>query len=570
MKLLRYIKYKKSFVAGFLAKTVEVVLELFLPIFMAVLIEDGLKGGDSNRGYLMVGYIILFAVFGYLSTLFAHKLTAMVSQDFAKNLRQAIFYQIEDISIEDTNGFSSSSLINRLNLDVSHIQNGLAMTMRIASRAPVLMIGSIISLFIVSPNIALILVIGLPIVILLLVGIMYISTRIFQRFQTENDKLLDVVKDNVDGVRMIRAFAQVEHENERFHKRNSALSTIMVKLGKITSLSSPFTTLTMNILLVIMIYFGALDVSKGSMNQAELLQVINYTTQLTLSIIAVMNLILMYTKVYSSSIRINEILDKKNTIVNNDKRYLLSNEPAKIEFRNVSYSYSDNTGKVLNELNFTINPGETIGIVGLTGSGKTTIIDLIMRFFDIKEGEILINDINVKDYDIASLRDNIAYASQKASLLTGNVKENITMGKVYLDSEVRKSLKEAQSSFIINRPDGIESLVLRQGVNYSGGQRQRLALSRALIKDSAILILDDVFSALDYMTDLKIRSELSKRDVKQTQIFISQRLSSLVNADKILVIEDGRISGYDNHQTLLNNNTLYSSLHESQIVGGDL
>lgn len=570
MRILRYIKYRKSFVIGFLAKTVEVIFELFLPVFMAMLIEDSLKGGDNPVGYLMVGLILIFAVLGYLSTLFAHKLTAKVSQDFAKNLRQAIFYQVEELSIEDTNGFSSTSLINRLNLDVSHLQNSLAMTMRLASRAPVLMVGSIIMLFIVSPKVALILTIGLPVLIALLVGIMYISMRIFQKFQVENDKLVDVVKDNVEGVRMIRAFAQVEHENERFEKRNSTLSQIMVKLGRITSLSSPFTTLAMNVLLVIMIYFGARDINLGTMKQAELIQIINYTTQLTLSIIGVMNLILMYTKMYSAAIRVNEILDKTNSITNNDKPLELTNEPAKIEFKNVSFSYSDNTGNVLNDINLIINPGETIGVVGLTGSGKTTIIDLLMRFFDVKSGEILINDINIKDYSLESLRENIAYASQKASLLTGDVKENILMNDSYSDEAVKKALVESQAGFILNRPDNINSVVLKEGVNYSGGQRQRIALARALVKDSAVLILDDVFSALDYMTDFKIRQELSKRDIKQTKIFISQRLSSLVNADKIIVLDNGQIAGFDNHQNLLLSNQLYKALHESQIGGENL
>lgn len=569
MKLLRFIKYKKSFIVGFLAKTVEVVLELFLPIFMAALIEDGLKNGNNESAYMMVGLIVIFASLGYMSTLFAHKLTARVSQDFAKNLRQAIFYQVQDLSLEDSNNFSSSSLINRLNLDVSHLQNGLAMTMRIASRAPVLMIGSIISLFIVNPKVALVLVIGLPILIVILVVIMYASMRIFQKFQTENDKLLEVVQDNVEGVRMIRAFAQVEHENERFASRNNTLSRIMVKLGRITSLSSPFTTLAMNVILVIMIYFGATEIFNSNMSQGELLQVVNYTTQLTLAIISVMNLILIYTKVYASSHRINEVLNKENTITNIDEPIILGNEPAKIEFKNVSYGYGNNTGYVLENIDLVINPGEQIGIVGLTGSGKTTIIDLIMRFYDVTEGEILINDINIKNYELSSLRNNIAYASQKASLLFGSVKDNIVMSGSYTDEEIKRSLTESQAGFIINRTDGIDSVVQRQGVNYSGGQRQRLALARALIKDSAILVLDDVFSALDYLTDLKIRTELGKRSIKQTQIFISQRLSSLTKADKIIVIDNAKLVGFDTHDNLLDNNKFYKALHNSQIVGGE-
>ncbi|WP_162140215.1 ABC transporter ATP-binding protein [Haploplasma axanthum] len=567
MRLLRYIKYRKSFITGFLIKTVEVVLELFLPIFMAALMKKGLEGGNYKDGYLMVGLIVLFCSLGYMSTVFAHKLAAKVSQDFAKNLRQAVFYKVQDLSIEDTNEFSSSSLINRLNLDVSHLQNGLAMTIRIASRAPVLMVGSIISLFIVSPKVALILVIGLPIVIVILIFIMYASMRIFQKFQTQNDKLLEVVKDNVEGSRMIRAFAQVEHEESRFDDKNSVLSSIMVKLGKITSLSSPFTTLALNILLIAMIYAGALDINNGQMDQSQLIQVITYTTQLTLAIISVMNLILLYTKTYSAGIRLNKLLDKQNSIKEEDN-LILDNKPAKIEFKNVGFGYGDNSNNILNHINLVINPGETIGVVGLTGSGKTTIIDLIMRFHDVTEGEVLINDINVKNYNLTSLRDGIAYASQKAALLQGDVKENIEMANDYGNEKVEKALKEAQSNFILKRDNGINEEVLRQGVNFSGGQRQRLALARALVKDSGILILDDVFSALDYMTDFKIRRELQRRDLKQTTIFISQRLSSLANADKIIILDGGRIIATGKHEELIENNDLYRALYETQVAGG--
>ena len=571
MKLLRFIKYRGQFVVGFIAKTIEVILELMLPIFMAILMKEGLNsGGDINKAYLMVALIIGFAIMGYLSTIYSHKLVAKVSQDFAKNLRQAIFYQVEDLSLVDINDFSSSSLLNRLNLDVSHLQNGLAMTMRIASRAPVLMIGSIISLFIVNKKLALILTIGIPIVVAVLIVVMYASMRIFQKFQLQNDKLLENVRDNVEGARMIRAFAQVEHEENRFKKRNEALSKIMVKLGRITSLSSPLTTLGFNIILIVMIYFGAIEINKfnTSMSQEQLIQVINYTTQLTLSVIGVMNLILLYTKVYSSAIRINEILDKENS-VKNEGTITLDSNPAKIEFKNVSFAYGNNSGNILKNINVTINPGETIGVVGLTGSGKTTFVDLIMRFFDATEGEVLINDINIKQYDLVSLRNNIAYASQKAALLQGNVRDNINMNNIYTEEQINKALKEAQASFILKRDEKLDSKVLRQGVNYSGGQKQRLALSRALVKQSSILILDDVFSALDYMTDYKIRQELIKREYKQTKIFISQRLSSLFDTDKIIVFDKGKVIDVGTHEQLLKRNNLYQKIYNTQVSGGE-
>lgn len=566
MNIFKYMKYKAHFFIGLTTKSIEVVFELFLPIFMAILMEEGLKsGGDINKAYLMVGLILVVTLAGYLTTVYSQKLAAKVGQDFAKNLRKEIFHHVQDLSIEDTNQFSSSSLLNRLSVDVSHLQNSLSMTIRTASRAPAMMVGSLIALFILSPKIAIVLLIGLPFVILILLIIMGASMKIFQVFQKENDKLLDIVKDNVEGVRMIRAFAQVEHEEERFHKRNNILSNIMVKLGKVTSLSTPFTMLSLNIILVVMLYLGAGEVFKGSISDADLLRVINYSTQLTLSIVSVMNLVLLYTRAYASSKRIDEVLKIKNTVINKENGLKVSNKAAKIEFRNVTFSYGG--GAVLKNINLVINPGETIGIVGLTGSGKTTLVDLLLRFFNIDEGEILINDININEYDLKDLRENIAYASQKPALLAGTIKENINMNNNYSEDKIETALNEASASFVLNRKDKTDGVVLREGVNFSGGQRQRLALSRALVKDSPILILDDVFSALDYMTDFNIRKQLNDRKNKQTRIYISQRLSSIQNADSIIVIKDGSIVAKGTHDELLKSNNLYLRIYETQVEG---
>lgn len=565
MKIFRFIESKRDFFVGIITKVVEVVFELFLPIFMATLMDSGLTGGEYKKGYLMVGLIVTFTFAGYLTTVYSQKLAARVGQEYARNLRSALFDHVQDVSLEDTNQFSSSSLLNRLSIDVSNLQNSLSMTIRTASRAPAMMIGSLIALFILSPKIATVLLIGLPFVIIILIIIMRISMRIFQDFQTENDKLLEIVKDNVEGVRMIRAFAQENHEDKRFNRRNDRLSNIMIKLGRVTSLSSPFTMLSLNIILVIMLYLGAGEVFGGVISDAQLLQVINYTTQLTLSIISVMNLALLYTRAYASSKRINEVLDIKNSVINKENGLTLSKSPSKIEFRDVSFSYGG--GNVLNNINLTINPGETIGIVGLTGSGKTTLVDLLLRFYNVTSGNIYINDIDINDYDLKNLREGIGYASQKASLLAGTIKDNVVMNNEYSEDEIKSALKEASASFVVNRDDGINGIVLREGVNFSGGQRQRLALSRALVKESPILILDDVFSALDYMTDYNIRKELEERDKKQTKIYISQRLSSIKNADNIFVIDDGRILASGTHDELLKNEILYKRLYETQVEG---
>lgn len=566
MRILKYIKNKKLVFVGFFTKSIEVIFELLLPIFMAILIDNGLKpGGEISKAYLMVGVILVFTFAGYLTTVYSQWLSAKLGQEYAMSLRTALFDKIQDLSLEDTNDLSTSTLVNRITIDVNHMQNALSMTIRQASRAPAMIIGSLIALFILSPKVAYILLAGLPIVIFVLAIIMIKSMKEFQIFLKENDKLLTNVEDNVEGARMIRAFAQVEHEERRFEKQSKRLSKVLLRLSRITSLSSPFTTLTLNVLLVIMLYFGAFEVFNANISNAQLLQVINYTTQLTISLIGIMNLAIIYTRAYSSAIRINEVLDRKNTVLSEGDLKVV-NKGAKIEFKNVSFKY-ESSGYVLKDINLTINPGELVGIVGLTGSGKTSLVDLLLRFYNTDEGEILINGINIKNYDLKDLRENIAYASQKASLLSGSIEENIFMNNKYSEKDKYLAIDNAQANFIL---EDEEKIVARLGMNFSGGQRQRIALARALIKDSPILILDDTFSALDYKTDKNIRKKLAKHKKNQTKIFISQRISSIINADKIIVIDKGKIIGMDTHNNLVKNNDLYSKLYETQLAGDDI
>ena len=315
-----------------------------------------------------------------------------------------------------------------------------------------------------------------------------------------------------------------------------------------------------------MIYFGITDINNNIMTDSQLLQIINYVTQLSFSIVGVMNLILLYTKASTSKVRIKELLSTKDSILNDENKVYLEDEELKIEFKNVTFTYDDNHRPVLKNFNVEINPGETLGVVGLTGSGKTTFVDLLMRFYDVTEGEILINDINIKKYDVHSLREKIAYASQKPALLSSNVYENIVMGKNLSKKQIDESIVTSQSKFIYDKELGLMSEVNRGGANFSGGQRQRIALARALAKDSPLLILDDIFSALDYVTDYNIRKALEENT--QTKIFISQRLSSLYNADKIIVIRDSEIRASGTHDELLNSSPLYRNLHDTQVLGG--
>lgn len=566
ISLFKYLKYKKTLVFGFLTKTIEVVLELFLPILMAVLMEQGLKNSNIDIGIKYSLLIIIFALLGYITTLYSQYASAKVSLDYAKNLREAMFNHTLDIALKDSEKFSSATLLNRMNLDVNNLQNSVAMTVRIASRAPVLMVGSVIALFILNKQVALVLLIGLPILITFLILIMYFSIILYQKFKKENDALTNIVADNIEGARMIRSFAKSEYEEERFQNRSDALSKVLVKMGRVSALSNPITTLIMNILLVIMLYLGIVSINNGSMTDSQLLQIINYITQLSFSIIGVMNLILLYTKASSSKQRINEVLAAKDTILNDDQAIFLNKDSFEIEFKNVTFTHDDSKLPVLKKFNLVIKPNETLGVVGLTGSGKTTFVDLLMRFYDVDEGEILINGININKYDIHSLRDKIAYANQKPVLFSTTVKENIEMGKKYRSEVINNALRDSAADFVYNDDLGVNKEVNRGGNNFSGGQKQRIDLARALAKDSVVLILDDVFSALDYQTDFKIRKALEKR--KQTKIYISQRLSSLYYVDKIIVVEDGSIKALGTHDELLKESKLYKALHDTQVLGG--
>lgn len=566
ISLFKYLKYKKTLVLGFLTKTIEVVLELFLPILMAVLMEQGLKNSNIDIGIKYSLLIIIFALLGYITTLYSQYASAKVSLDYAKNLREAMFNHTLDIALKDSEKFSSATLLNRMNLDVNNLQNSVAMTVRIASRAPVLMVGSVIALFILNKQVALVLLIGLPILITFLILIMYFSIILYQKFKKENDALTNIVADNIEGARMIRSFAKSEYEEERFQNRSDALSKVLVKMGRVSALSNPITTLIMNILLVIMLYLGIVSINNGSMTDSQLLQIINYITQLSFSIIGVMNLILLYTKASSSKQRINEVLAAKDTILNDDQAIFLNKDSFEIEFKNVTFTHDDSKLPVLKKFNLVIKPNETLGVVGLTGSGKTTFVDLLMRFYDVDEGEILINGININKYDIHSLRDKIAYANQKPVLFSTTVKENIEMGKKYRSEVINNALRDSAADFVYNDDLGVNKEVNRGGNNFSGGQKQRIDLARALAKDSVVLILDDVFSALDYQTDFKIRKALEKR--KQTKIYISQRLSSLYYVDKIIVVEDGSIKALGTHDELLKESKLYKALHDTQVLGG--
>lgn len=562
----KYIKFKKQFYMGFGFKTIEVFLELCLPIFMANLMTQGFKNNNFKEAYLMFGLIILFSALGYISTVYAHSLTAKVSQNYAYQLRKALFNNIQDMGLEDVSDFSPTTLSNRINNDVNNIQNGLAMTMRIASRAPVLMIGSLIALYIISFKVAIVLTLGLPVILLILYLIMKQAMKKFRTFQDQNDDLIVVVKDNTEGARMIRAFAQVEHEENRFKKKNERLSKTMIHLGKITSLSSPFTILSMNLLLALMIYVGALDINLGSLSQEQLIQIINYVTQLSLALIATMNLALMYTKASASSVRVKAVLDKKNTIINTENPISLEDKPLEIEFKNVSFTYKEHMMPTLENINLKIEGGQTVGIIGLTGSGKTTLVDMLIRFFDPTEGEILFNQKNIKAYDIHQIRDQIGYALQRPTLFTGSIRKNIQMQKEYPETNLISSIEKSSSDFIFNYEDKLEQPVFQAGNNFSGGQKQRIALARALIKESKLLILDDTFSALDYLTDQKIRKALQKEKNKTT-IIISQRLSSIKQADKIILIHEGKIEGFGTHKTLLKDNFIYQKLYQTQTKG---
>lgn len=567
-KLLPYLKnYKKQVVIGPIFKLLEAIFELMVPLVMAKIIDIGVKNGDY--GYVVKsGFTLLVLGFlGLFCALVCQYSAAKASQGFGTDLRNDLFSHINSLSHSEIDMVGTSSLITRLTNDVNQLQLAVAMFIRLAFRAPFIIIGSAVMAMTLDLKLSIVFLFAIPLISLTLFWVMSKSIPFYSNIQKKLDKISLITEENLEGARVIRAFSKEENEKKRFYNASDDFTVASINVSKISALLNPLTSIIMNFAIVAILWYGGYRVNIGALTQGQIIAFVNYMTQISLTLVVFANLVVIFTKAFASGERVQEILEIHSSITDkNTKISPVSNAP-KVEFKNVSFSYKGSNKNSLSNANIKVNTGETIGIIGGTGSGKSTLINLIPRFYDVTEGEVLVDGVNVKDYNLNSLRDKIGIVPQKAALFSGSLRENMTIGnKNASDEEIKKAFDIAQASEFVNSlSEGLDTVILQGGKNLSGGQKQRLTIARALVKNPEILILDDSASALDFATDAKLRKAIKEGTKNMTVFIISQRATSIKNADKIIVLDNGNIVGIGSHNELLKNCKVYKEICLSQL-----
>ena len=565
-------KYIPYFIIGPLFKVIEVIFELLTPFLMKYIVDEGFNAGTLDNDYTKIIYpgliMIAFAVFGFCSTLVCQKLASIASQGTGTELRNKIYRKIINFSNSDIEHFGKGNLVNLLTNDVNRIQSVVAMIIRLVIRAPILVIGSVVCAFLIDIYAGIIFVSIVPLVMFIYFLILKISGKQYKKVQKQNDKIVEKTNDDISGIKAIKSFNNEEKEINEYEQLTSSYYFESKKAILTNELINPLTIFIVNVAIMAVIYLATytfkspfiVDLRKG-----DVVALISYLNSILLALIALCNLILVFVKGFSSNARINEFLNYKEVIDNKGKciKDSLELKENLVKFNDVSLSFN-NENNVLNHIDFEINKGETIGLIGGTGSGKTLLINVLERFYDFNEGEIFYKGINIKDYDISSLRNDIGLVSQKPHFLKGTIKSNMLIGKSDAsDEEIIEALKMSKAyEFVSKYDDLLNHEVLENGKNFSGGQKQRLAIARGILRAKELLILDDSTSALDYLTDKEVRKNLKRKKI--TTLIISQRCSSIMDADRIYIIEHGEIVGVGTHKKLLKNNEVYKEIYASQ------
>ena len=571
-KLIPYLKdFKKECFLGPLFKLLEAILELIVPLVMAKIIDIGVKSYDTSYIIKMGILIIILGIVGLGSALVCQYFAAKASQGFGTKLRNELFRHINSLSHSEIDNIGTPSLITRIINDVNQLQVAVAMAIRLGVRAPFIILGSAIMAMFINLKLSLIFFLSIPLIVLTLYLVMGKSIPLYRVIQKKLDKISLITRENLEGVRVVRAFSKQEVEKYRFNIAALDHSNTAIKVGKLSALLNPLTFMIMNFSIAFIVWFGGIGVNNGNFTQGEIIAFVNYMTQILLTLIVVANLVIIFTKASASATRVNEVLDTKSSIkeASSSTKVQATNNSSKIiEFKNVSFSYNNSKQYSLENISLSINKGETIGIIGGTGAGKSTLVNLIPRFYESTEGEIFINGENIKNYSIKDLRNLFGIVPQKAVLFTGSLRENMKWAnKNASDEEILMALDIAQcSDFVSNLKDGLDTSVLQGGKNFSGGQKQRLTIARALVGSPKIIILDDSSSALDFATDLKLRQALNIHAKEITTIIVSQRASSIKNSDKIVVLDDGKLAGIGTHEELLENSEVYKEICLSQLT----
>lgn len=559
---MKYLKpYRKEAVMGFFFKLIEAFFELIVPIVVADIIDYGILHQDQQyilqRGLLLLALALL----GYACALVCQYFASKTSQGFGTYLRNDMFKAIHAYDYENIDEIGIPSLMTRITNDTNQLQLAVAMTIRLASRSPFLILGSLVMAFRISVPIALIFICAAPILALAIYGVMSKSLPLYLKIQKQLDHVSLICRENLAGIRVIRAFSKQKQEKERFQQATQKQKDMQIQVGKLSALLNPSTSVIVNCAILVILYAGGLQVNAGYLTQGEVIALINYMNQILLSMFAFANVIVIYNKATACYKRVQEVLAIQPAI--QDGKCLIDNQEGPlVTFDHVSFSYQGS--HALHDLSFSIHQGETIGIIGGTGSGKSTLIHLIPRFYEATQGQIYIKNRPIQDYSLYSLRQMIGLVPQQATLFTGTIKENICLAKENAsDDEVKQALHLAQASFVDEWKDGIYSHITQGGHNLSGGQKQRLTIARALVRNPELLILDDSASALDFATDAALRKAIAT--LPQTTIIVSQRVSAIMHADKILVLSHGELVGMGKHDELMKTCEIYQQIVTSQM-----
>ena len=570
-KLRRYLKvYKKECIIGPLCKLFEAILELFVPMVMADIIDVGVKNGDGGYVLKMGGVMILLGVVGLMSALVCQYLASKASQGVGTKIRRELFAHINSLSHSELDRLGTPSLITRITNDVNQVQQSVAMGIRLLTRAPFIVIGALIMSMTINLQMSIIFFIAAVLIGITLYLVMTRSIPIYSAIQKKLDKIGLISRENLSGNRVIRAFSKQKSEEERIDNATEELAKTSIRVSRLSALLSPVTYAVTDIAIIAIIWFGAINVNNGTgMLSGDIIALINYMTQILLAMIVVANLVILLTKASASAQRINEVFETQPSVVekNHDEISVSkSNFTPKVEFDDVTFSYGDGDDE-LSDISFRIMRGQTVGIIGGTGCGKSTLINLIPRYYDVKGGSVSVDGVNIKDYPFIQLRLQIGIVPQQSTLFSGTIRENMKwQNKDATDEEIISSLKTAQAyEFVSKLKNGLDSHVEQGGKNFSGGQRQRLCIARAIVGSPELLILDDSFSALDFATDAALRKALKQSTTDMTVIIVTQRCSTIKNADLILVLDDGRLVGKGTHDELFENCETYREICLSQL-----
>ena len=567
-KLLYFMKdYKKESVLAPLFKMLEAFFELFVPLVVASIIDDGIVPKDSGHIIRMCLLLLVLAAVGLTCSITAQYFAAKSAVGAATGIRYELFTHIQTLGYEEMDMVGTSTLITRMTSDINQVQNGINLVLRLFLRSPFIVFGAMIMAFTIDVKAAMIFVVAIILLSIVVFGVMFITKPLYKKVQSGLDTILGTTRENLTGVRVIRAFHQEQAEYNKFLAENEELTSLQKFAGKISGLTNPLTFIIINFAILVLIHTGAVRVSLGTLSQGQVVALYNYMSQILVELIKLANLIISVTKAMACFNRIQDVFHIEPSMKEGTKTVAAAgNTTPAVEFKNVSFTYAGGGDHAVENISFKAMPGQTIGIIGGTGSGKSTLVNLIPRFYDVSEGEVDIAGKNIQDYTYGFLRNTISVVPQKAQLFAGTIRDNLTfVCPDATEEQIEEALAISQAKEFVDTKEGrLDAKIEQGGKNLSGGQRQRLTLARALVPQSDILIMDDSASALDYATDARLRKAIQDMKRKPTVFIVSQRTSSIQNADMILVLDDGKIAGQGTHEQLLKSCNIYREIYETQ------